>query len=362
MATKWIDSAPAWAWGPRASNSKFGGGIILAGIKKVVDRLLAVKKLSKRLGLKGDEEVRSSGHILLEVKTEIKKYKEHNAPGAISFKELKAGIASGKFSKWVAMTAPQFGFRGAERGGMISLNKSDRIMARDLHIEAITRSQELEQAGLGAGVNIWWPAWTSRRLGNPKNPPMDDKEAQDLMLNFWLDVLKTTGGTMWNEWKFGDPGSDYLMTIGQAIGFCKTLNQVLGRPAMFINNEFAHILGSGISVADGVQQTVDAGLFCKFVHANSGQRLPVSIDSLLKAGVAPDQIPILIDWDWAVGVGGEATWKDQQEAIGIMDKTDQAVIYCEHDVNPSGLDPLKVFEMSIRNRQKMLEAVRSPRA
>jgi hypothetical protein len=357
MATKWIDSVPAWAIGPRASNSKFGGGIILAGIPLVPDRLLAVKELSSWLGLEGDDELRSSGHILHEVRTSIKAYQKYNDPAAISFRDLKAGISSGKFPRWVAMTAPQFGFKGAERGGMISRNLADRNMARALHIEAITRSQELEEAGLGAGINIWWPAWTSRRVDDPEHSPMEFNEAWDTMLAFWDDVLTVTGGVMWLEWKPGDPGIDYLMTLELAISFCKAVNVELGRTAMFINNEWAHVLLSGIDVADGTQMTVNAGLFSKFFHANSGQMLPYEIKTLLESGMKPEEILIGTDWDWAVGVGRH-NWDDQQKAIGIMDNADQQVIYCEHDVNPSGLDPLKVFELSIRNRQKMLANVR----
>ncbi|MFA5877985.1 MAG: hypothetical protein WC845_01320 [Candidatus Staskawiczbacteria bacterium] len=355
----WIDSVPAWALGPRSRNAKFGGNIILAGIPSVSDRLLAVRHLSDRLGLPGDRALRSSGHILLEVETSIRRLRQYNDPGAIKFKDLKAGIRSGKYPRWVAMTAPQFGFKGAERGGMISKSAADRLMARDLHIEAITRSQDLERDGLGAGVNIWWPAWTSRKVDDPSDPPMDFQRAWDMLLEFWVYVLKATGGVMWLEWKPGDPGFDYLMTPWLANKFCKAVNDALGRMAMYINNEFAHILLAGISVTEGVQMTVDAGLFFKFLHANAGMKLPVSIQSLLDAGVKPENIPILLDADWPLGVGSQAAWNDQRDAIGVMDRTGQPTIFCEHDVNPSGLEPLAVFELSIRNRQKMLQEARA---
>lgn len=363
MLTQWIDSVPAWALGLRACNAKFGGNIITAGIPEMSKRLLAIKKFSRKLGLKGDEELRSSGHILHEVNTDSRAYRKYNSPDAISFNRLKAGIRTGEYPKWVAFTAPQFGFPGAERGGMISKIPDDCEMARDLHIEAIERSQELEQAGLGAGVSIWWPAWTARKVDDPTCPPMEFQEAWDKMLNFWVDVLKTTGGTMWLEWKPGDPGIDYLMTLQLAIKFCRCVNAALGRNAMYINNEFAHILLSGISVAMGMRMTVNAGLFYKFVHANSGQKLPVSIETqLTKPGTISEKIMIGTDWDWAVGVGGPETWADQEKAIGVMDKAGQQVIYCEHDVNPAGRDPLKVFELSIRNRQMMLKNERLPLA
>lgn len=314
--------------------------------------------LSKKLGLQDDVALRSSGHILHEVRTDIEAYRGYNAPTAISFADLMDGICDGKFPHWVAMTAPQFGFRGAERGGMISRNPADREMARALHIEAITRSRDLAQAGIGADINIWWPAWTSRRVDDPANPPMGFREAWDTMLAFWVDVLKTTGGNMWLEWKPGDPGIDYLITLELAIKFCKAVNEALGRIAMLINNEWAHILISGINVADGTQMTVDAGLFSKFVHVNSGQKLPVSIKSLLNVGINPEHILIGTDWDWAVGMGGQTRWDDQQKAVGVMDNAGEQVIFCEHDVNPSGLDPLIVFELSIRNRMEMLANAR----
>ena len=242
---------------------------------------------------------------------------------------------------------------------MISKIPADRDMARALHMEAIERSADLAASGLGANVSIWWPAWTSRRVDDSSNPPMETKEAWDTMLAFWVDVLGKTGGNMWLEWKTGDPGIDYLMTLDLAIEFCNAVNGALGRTAMWINNEFAHILLSGIDVAEGVKMTIEAGLFSRFVHANSGQMLPDSVQSMLDSGTQPEHIPILIDWDWAVGIGGQTTWDDQQKAIGLMDQAGQDIVYCEHDVNPSGQDPLKVFELSIGNRQKMLADTRA---
>ena len=358
MLTQFIHSVPAWALGERAFSAKFGGNIVTAGIPEVSNRLLAVKKLSKRLGLKGAEELRSSGHILHEIRTSIGKYKKHNSPMAISYHDLRSGIYNEKYPRWVAMTAPQFGFKGAERGGILSKDPADRVMAKDLHMEAIEWSQKLESEGLGAGINIWWPAWTARRVDDPDSPPIEFQKAWDMMLAFWVDVLGKTGGTMWLEWKPGDPGIDYLMTLKLAIEFCNAVNAVLGRIAMFINNEFAHILLSGIDVAEGVKMTIDAGLFSMFVHGNSGQMLPTSIQSMLDSGTQPEDIPILIDWDWAVGVGGPETWEDQQEAVGLMDRAGQEVIYFEHDVNPAGQNPANVFELSIRNFWKMLRHMR----
>jgi hypothetical protein len=356
--TKWVHSVPAWALGPRAASAKFGGNIITNGWDSVKYRLTQVVALSGKMGLSGESALRSSGHILHEVKTGIVEYAQHNAPGAIDFDELVAGIESGRYPQWVAMTAPQFGFIGAERGGMISRYGEDREMARLLHIEAITRSRTLCEMGLGAGINIWWPAWTSRKFDDPRNPPMELGDAWHIMVDFWVNVLKETGGTMWLEWKPGDPGVDYLMTLDLAVEFCETINNALGRKGMFINNEFAHILLSGVDVAYGVQRTVQAGLFHQFVHANSGWKLPVTIQGLLDRHMLVEEIPILIDADWPVGAGGEFNWYDQQAAIDVMDKAGQDIIYCEHDVNPAGQPPLEVFELSIRNAQTMLQKVR----
>ena len=335
----------------------------MAGLLLVIDRLLAIKRLSRKMGLKGKNGLRSSGHILHEVKSRVRAYAKHNSECAITLIDLMKGIAAEKFPLWVAMTAPQFGFKGAERGGMLSRVKADRTMAKDLHKEAIETSQELESRGLGAGINIWWPAWASRRLGNPQNPPMEFDEAWDTMHEFWVDVLGTTGGTMWLEWKPGDPGSDYLMTLALAIRFCQSVNKALGRKALLINNEFAHILLEGLTVADGVKTTVDAELFFKFLHANSGQQTSELIQSQLDRGVKPGDVMIGTDQDWPLGVAGDMsegmkdtkTWKDQQRAIGIMDRVGQPAIYCEHDVNPAGEKPEVVFELSIRNRMAMLE-------
>ena len=116
MLTQFIHSVPAWALGERAFSAKFGGNVIVAGIPMVKDRLLAIKWLSKRLGLKGENELRTSGHILHEVKTGIRAYQKYNAPTAINFNLLKSGIRTGEYPTVVAFTAPQFGFKGAERG------------------------------------------------------------------------------------------------------------------------------------------------------------------------------------------------------------------------------------------------------
>jgi len=356
--TRWVHSVPAWALGPRAASAKFGGNIITDGWESVKFRLNQIVILSDKMGFKGEDALRSSGHILHEVKTGIPEYAQHNASGAIDFEDLIAGIEEGRFPRWVAMTAPQFGFVGAERGGMISKHKEDRQMARALHIEAISRSEILCGKGLGAGINIWWPAWTSRKFDDPRNPPLEFGEAWDMMVDFWVDVLKETGGLMWLEWKPGDPGVDYLMTLDSAVEFCETINSALGRKAMFINNEFAHILLSGVEVAYGVARTVQAGLFHQFVHGNSGWQLPVTIQSLLDKHTPHEEIPILIDADWPVGAGGDVRWRDQQNAIGVMDQAGQDVIYFEHDVNPAGQPPLEVFELSIRNADAMLKKVR----
>ena len=352
--TRVVDSVPAWTWGERARNSKFGGNIVLAGVQKVSVRLTAIKKLSETLGLQGEDELRSSAHILHEVKTANKKYMQFNSPFAVGFKALKAGIASGRFPKFVAFTAPQFGFPGAERGGMISPLEADRVMAYDLHREAIENSMELEAAGLGELIDIWWPAFTTRMFDDPDNPPMSFAKAWDLMVNFWVKLLQETGGEIWLEWKPGDPGCDYLNTLALAVKFCHQVNSLLGRVAMHINNEWAHILLAGHTITADTETTIKEGLFTGFFHGNMGQMMPISIESWLAQGHAIENYAIGIDWDWPIGVGGnKARWFDQQNALKLMENAGKPLVICEHDVNPAGLPPEVVFTRSILNRRKM---------
>ncbi len=354
---KMVHSVPAWTLGPRAANPKFGGNVILNGIPMVEDRLLAIPPFSKKLGLFGDEALLTSGHILHEFKTSIPALRRHNSADAISQRDLKAGIKAGRFPRILAITAPQFGFKGAERGGMIS-SRIDADMAFSLHSEAIELAMELKELGFGEGFCIWWPAFTSRSLNPLGRPSPSLEEAWNRMLYFWVGLLGKTGGVMHLEWKPCDPGIDYLCTIGLAIEFCNAVNRELGRKAMMINNEFAHVLLSGIPVAAGVYETIKAGLFSGFVHGNSNLMYPQDIEKLIHGGVDIATVLGGLDLDWAVGVGGPAIWDDQQEAIGLMDQSGVPTVFCEHDLNPAGEDPFAVHELSIRNVQKMLETTR----
>lgn len=354
---RWVHSVPAWTLGPRAANPKFGGNIVLDGIPEVRDRLLAIPPFSKKLNMVGDDAILTSGHTLLEFKTGIRKYQRYNAPGSISVKDLKAGIKAGEFPRILAITAPQFGFTGAERGGMISPLIADRLMAYDLHRESIELAADLKSRGLGEGVCIWWPAFTSRKFSPTGQATRPFDEARKMMVEFWVTILTAKPyGEMHLEWKPGDPGIDYLCTIKLAIEFCNDVNRALGRKAMYINNEFAHILLQGITVYRGVEQTIAAGLFTGFVHANSNLMYPIDIQTLIDRGVPVESILGGLDLDLAVGVGDKDIWCDQQNAIGLMDGSGVPTAFCEHDLNPSGEDPFKVHELSIANVEKMLTA------
>ena len=358
IMAKWIHSVPAWTLGPRAANAKFGGNIVLNGIPDVQDRLLAITQFSRSLGMAGEYALLTSGHLMLEIKTRIPRLKKFNADGAISVKDLKAGIRAGMFPRILAITAPQFGFKGAERGGMISEDTVDEDMAFDLHVEAIELATELKEQDMGEGVTIWWPAFTSRSLNPLGRGSLPFNKACDMMLEFWVSVLGKTGGVMHLEWKPCDPGIDYLCTIALAIDFCNKVNKILKRRAMVINNEFAHILLQGIPVAEGMRQTIVAGLFTGFVHTNSNLMYPVNIQALIDSGIAIEKVLGGMDLDWPVGVGGQAIWDDQQSAISMMDKSGVSTVFCEHDLNPAGEDPFEVHKLSIENVVKMLKATR----
>lgn len=343
---------------PRGANPKFQGGVVLGGIERVAYRMAAVKELSDRLKL--ENPLLTSVHLLHEMKTSQPEYMRFNNPNAITFADLKQGIKSGCFPQILAITAPAFGFKGIERGAILSPDKAVQKMARSLHIEAIERAQELEEDGCGKGVAIWWPAFDTRRLDLlDGSGVMDEEKALEIMKDFWVDVLEETNGCMWLEWKVSDPGVlDYIWTLGKAIKFCISVNEALGRNAMFINNEWAHLLIGGVTVREGTQSTIDAGLFTGFVHVNSAQLFPVNIEKEM-ADADPQTIPSGIDWDWAVGIGGDERWEDQEKAVEILDNCPGVeTIFAEHDINPAGQDPVSFAELSIRNLQKMLDNIR----
>ena len=362
---EWKHSIPTWTMSKRGANPKFQAGVELAGVGPVKERLLAIQKLSDELSTStiSGKPLLTSLHILHEVRSKYVDVTKLNNPNAISRGDLKKGIKSGRFPQVLAITAPAFGFAGIERGAILSPNSLTKSMAKNLHIEAIEFAEELEGEKLGKGIVIWWPAFDARRLDLLENQePMAFEEAWQKLRDFWVEILQQTKGQVWLEWKTGDPGIDYLCTLKLAIDFCNDVNKELGRKAMFINNEWAHLLIGGTTVAEGTRRTIDAGLFTGFVHVNSAQLLPVSIEYLMESGCSPEAIAFGMDWDWAVGMGGEARWNDQEEAVDSMDTCGAETIYAEHDINPAGQDPIEFAKRSIENLETMLAAVREARS
>lgn len=306
-----IHSIPVWTMGRRGANSKFQAGIELAGIGPVAERLAAITQLSNNIETVSKKPLLTSLHILHEVRSKIPKYEKFNSPNAISLEDLKSGVENSDFPRILAITSPAFGFAGVEKGAILSSDQNVRRMAEDLHIEAINYAKELKDKGLGEEVVIWWPAFDGRRLDLLEDEnPLSLEDAWKELKDFWVNILKKTEGKVWLEWKTGDPDIDYICTLKLAIDFCNDVNKMLGRQAMFINNEWAHLLIGGTTVADGTRRTIDAGLFTGFVHVNSAQLLPVSIENLISAGCQPEEIAFGMDWDWAVGMGGEGRWND----------------------------------------------------
>lgn len=347
-------SLPTWIFSPRGANPKFQAGIVLAGLPYVRDRLLAVQKLNGRLKTISGLPLLTSGHVLHEVKTRIRKYQRFNSPFAITQRELKAGISRGDYPRIAAVTAPAFGIPGVERGTILSSDRRKVQMAKDLHTEAIDLSQELKDDGLGEGITICWPAFDSGREDLLDEKPLSFEEAWKRMVDFWVEVLDETEGKVWLEWKPCDPGIDYICTLKLAIDFCNEVNKRLGRKAMWINNEWAHLLISGLSVEEGTQRTIEASLFTGFVHVNSSQLLPRSIEKMMEEGTPIEEIGASYDWDWAVGMGGKKRWDDQQRAVSILKGWDGGEkIIAEHDINPAGQDPIAFAERSIANLEEM---------
>jgi len=348
-------SVPLWTMSPRGANPKFQAGVVLNGILPVEDRLVAVQELNNHSRTETGLALLTSGHILHEVKTRNSKYGRFNNPDAILQTDLKEGIRRGDFPRIAAITAPAFGFPGVENGAILSPDPEKSQMAKDLHTEAIQLAQELEANGLGEGIVIWWPAFDSRRLDLlDRNPHHAVGPAWEKLTDFWTEILAKTEGTVWLEWKPCDPGVDYICTLHLAITFCRNVNRALGRKAMWINNEWAHLLMSGLTVAEGTQRTIDSDLFSGFLHVNSAQLLPRSIEKIMEQGFLPHEIGAGYDWDWAVGMGGKKRWYDQQEAVAILKGWDGGdKIIAEHDINPAGQDPVLFAQRSIQNLEKM---------
>jgi len=362
IMARWRHSIPAWTMSPRGANPKFQAGVELGGISSVAARMIAITKLSNDIATIHNEPLLTSLHILHELRSATPKYRKFNNPNAISFKDLRRGIKRGDFPQVLAVTAPAFGFPGVERGAILSSDPKRVQMAKDLHLEAIGRAQAIKEDGLGEGVVIWWPAFDSRRLDLLDGTSVRDEEAWRRMGSFWMEILGETGAQVWLEWKPSDPGIDYICNLSLAISFCSQVNTQLDKNVMFINNEWAHLLIGGLSVAEGTKRTIDANLFTGFVHVNSAQLLPVPLEKKMGAGEDPRNIATGVDWDWAVGMGGKERWDDQQTAVGMLDAWEgRTKILAEHDINPAGQDPVAFARCSIKNLEAMLKAVRQSR-
>ena len=106
-----IHVCASWTAGPRSAHPKFGGGIVIGGIPRVEDRLLAIKQRFSN--------VRSSGHNFLEIRLNGQ-YERHNSPTAISYGWLREGIRNEIFPLWSCFTNPAFGIAGVENGAILS--------------------------------------------------------------------------------------------------------------------------------------------------------------------------------------------------------------------------------------------------
>ncbi|MEI7792188.1 MAG: hypothetical protein WCI57_01725 [Candidatus Berkelbacteria bacterium] len=347
MAKKILHSVPAWTLGPRAAHPKFGGGVMLSGIEKVEDRLIAIKKAWP--------DALTSGHTVHEIVTNVSGMEQYNSPNAIEWHNLISGIESGKFPRIAAITAPAFGYATAHLGSILGPNKDTAYL---MHLEAITRAKYLKQFGYGEGIVIWWPAFDSMMADFAGGWPRPEfAEGWDILRDFWVHLLKNSDGTVHLEYKPNIPGArDYINTPWLAIKFCDSINLELGRKAMFINLEFAHALIGGYYVEEAMDMILDAELYDGFAHPNSAEKADVSYDyeGFVTSGTPGD------DADWPVGVGidsPEKTWSDQAGAVYSMLNAplDKDYIIMEHDVDPAGRNPIEVLGLSITNLNKMAE-------
>jgi len=165
-------------------------------------------------------------------------------------------------------------------------------------------------------------------------------------------VIGLDEALVWFEWKPEVPGADFVNTIRRVIRFCNEVNARVGRRVLVINNEWAHLLISGTTVEDGTRLTNEAGLFTGFFHCNSADLAIVEIDDetgMVCRGAPSD------DRDWYVGAGGQARWDDQQAAVKLLTATELPLI-AEHDIDPSGDDPVEYYRISRDNLEKMFAA------
>lgn len=361
----WLHVCPSWTAGPRSAHPKFGSGVIIGGIPKVEDRLLAIRE---RFPID-----RSSGHIFHEVACDNPAYASLNSPNAISFEQLAKGMEADRYPLWSAMTSPAFGLPGVENGAILNPDPKIVAIARYGHTTAIKWSKLLKDHGLGLGHTIWWPAFDSRLHRGPLSI-MSVEEAWEKMFAFWVPILQAIPdadickhGDIALEYKPSVPGQcDFMPTPRAARDFCLELNRRVGRKVMVMNTESAHPLIGGVTVekATSIQLGVDDGsalqvkspncLFNGLVHVNSAELAIViwnSTGTTIMGGTPGD------DSDWPVGEGTHERWDDQQAAVGLLDETDMAIA-AEHDIDPAGEDPMECYARSRANLEDMIEKVK----
>jgi|GEM_PF-1733142 len=339
-------SCPAWVAGLRPAHPKFGGGVTIGGLDYVEERLFAIREEFPH--------DLTSLHLLHEMRTETTNYSALNNPHAIGWPKLVEGIREGRYPRVAALTAPAFGWPGVEHGAILSPDPKIRAIARDLHLETIEKAAFLKAEGLGEGIVIVWPAFDSHRVHRLPTP-FSYEEGWERLVEFWCELLGGQSDAVihW-EWKPCVPGErDYVNSIGRAIKFCREINKAVGRQAMLINNEWAHLLISGTTVLYGTEETIEAGLFSGFFHANSAELAEMSIDDdgKITYGAAAD------DADWYVGAGDKDRWTDQVEAVETLVNWAKAqenrVLIAEHDIDPGGEDPIEYYRKSRENLNLM---------
>ncbi len=360
MDTKIRHSWPSWTLGPRAAHPKFGGGMVMGGIASLDERLRLIKKTFP--------DDLTSGHLWHEVGTTLGAYTSYNSKDSVPWKALVDGVTAGVYPRVAALTVPAFGIPGVQDGAALSPDPTIRQMYFNMHVDSILKTQWLKAHGLGEGIYIWWPAWDAQRKyhGDLAAAPRSPKEAWDLLVSTWAKIYQAVmaeldkekinpgGPLVWLEWKPEVPGQDYINTIGRAIRFCKEVDQKAGGNVFAINNEWAHLLIGGATVAEGTRQTIEAGRFTGFFHANSADLAVIEIDeatgAILKGTPGDDR-------DWYVGAGGQERWADQQKAVALMLKTGKPLI-CEHDIDPAGDDPVEYYTQSRNNLEEMIKAAK----
>jgi hypothetical protein len=260
------------------------------------------------------------------------------------------------------MTSPAFSLKGVENGVILSDNPKVVAMGEYGHRLALKWTKQLKRAGLGRGHAIWWPATDGKMHRGPLSK-MSVAEAWERFFHFWVPILRDIpdedvneeDGDLVLEIKPSTPAEiDFIPTVKAGIIWCNECNQRVGRRAVRLNLESAHLLIAGQTVEEGTQMQVDADLFGNFLHGNSAELALVQWNASgtnIIAG-AP-----AVDADWAMGEGGEERWKDQERAIGILDRLGKR-IRLEHDIDPAGEPPMDCFGRSSHNFQKMLAASR----